>query len=180
MLEDFLELTGPSTLLNFGNDFLDNLSESLVPDLEKSLKEANVNEKLAEFILATRKLGAYETKMMLLNVDLPFPSTYDAELEKLKTINDYVVKRFILDMTSFMQHAFNTYKDAFGTFMDWSTATCLKEQMSILINLHTIILERFHSYLYVIPTITLLLRQNILKLNLRNIQRIWQTCIILW
>lgn len=127
MLKDFLELSGATNLLNFANDFLDNFEGEHVPDLEQALKAANVNEKLAEFILATRNTGAYETKLALSSLDLPFPSTCEEELNKLRTIKDVTVSRFIIDITSFMQHAFNNYKNGFGSIVDWTVVTCLKE-----------------------------------------------------
>ena len=127
MLKDFLELSGATNLLNFANDFIDSFEGEHVPDLEQALKAANVNEKLAEFILATRNAGAYETKLALSSLDLPFPSTCEEELNKLRTIKDATVSRFIIDITSFMQHAFNNYKNGFGSIVDWTVVTCLKE-----------------------------------------------------
>ena len=131
MLSEFLIQTGVKDLLNFGNDFLNIIGDGTRYDLKKELTKANVNPTLSEFILkcfdTQKDFDAYAIKSYLSSIELPFPSSCDEELEKLKRIPDARIKAFILDITSFMQHAFNEHKNAFGSLHDWTIATIIPE-----------------------------------------------------
>ena len=133
MLSEYLTQTGSNNLLNFGNEFLNIIGDGDRVNLEIALTDAGVEPTLKEFLLkcftSQKEFDAHGIKMALASLELPFPSSCCEELEKLKNIPDARIRAFIVDMTSFMQHAFREYRGAssFGSFHDWTITTIIPE-----------------------------------------------------
>ena len=131
MLREYLTETGTTNLLNLCCEFLNGLDGNHVDNLEVALKEAGVNESLAQFIIRAKSFNndfdAYAIRTYLSEIELPLPSDSQTELKKLLTIDDVYVKAFVVDATNLLQNAFNEYKTAFGTFRDWTIAFVLPE-----------------------------------------------------